>query len=103
VKSRFHNEAESDLAEAVEFYDGQAVGLGDRLVAEVRAAVAFIELYPDACAVIDQNIRGKVLVRFPHTLLYATDEEEILILAVAHQSQDRLTWRKILDGRRAGD
>jgi plasmid stabilization system protein ParE len=102
VKSRFHEEADTDLTEAVEFYDRKSVGLGDRLVAEVRAAVAFIEEYPSAAAVIEQDIRGKVLVRFPHTLLYAIGEEEILILAVAHQSQDPETWREILHGRRPG-
>jgi hypothetical protein len=47
VKSRFHEEAEIELTEAVGYYDRKASGLGDRLLAEVRSAVGFIERIPD--------------------------------------------------------
>jgi len=38
VKSRFHEAADAELTEAVMYYDGKAFGLGDRFVAEVKAA-----------------------------------------------------------------
>lgn len=101
MRSRFHEEAERDLNEAADYYNGKSAGLGDRLVSEVRTAVTFIEQYPRAASVIDQDIRGKVLVRFPHTLLYIVGESEIIILAVAHQSQDPPRWRGTLSARRA--
>jgi hypothetical protein len=38
MKSRFHEAADAELSEAVAYYDGKAAGLGDRFLAEVKAA-----------------------------------------------------------------
>jgi plasmid stabilization system protein ParE len=102
VKSRFHPGAQSDLAEDVEYYDLAAPGLGDRLLAEVRAAVGFLEAFPFGAPSVADEIRGKVLVRFPHTLLYVIEENEVVILGVAHQRQDLQAWLQIVRARRAG-
>ena len=92
MRSRFHEEAEDDAFAAITYYDEAALGLGDRLLAEIRSAVRYLEQFPLSAPVIEDDIRGKVLVRFPHTLLYAVDAGEIVILAVAHQSQDATSW-----------
>jgi len=42
MKSRFHEAADAELTEAVLYYDRKVLGLGDRLVAEVRFATRFI-------------------------------------------------------------
>lgn len=47
MKVRFLDVAEAELADAVPYYDGEASGLGDRLVAELRATVAMIEVNPE--------------------------------------------------------
>ncbi len=44
----------------------------------------------------------KTLVRFPHTLLYVIEGNEVVILAVAHQRQDFHEWLQIVGGRRPG-
>jgi hypothetical protein len=46
MKSRFHEAAETELTEAVAYYDGKATGLGDRLLAEVKFATRYVEQYP---------------------------------------------------------
>jgi len=46
--ARFHELAEWELIEAVAHYDTRAEGLGDRLLAEVRAAVGYIEEFPES-------------------------------------------------------
>ena len=43
MKSRFHEGAEADLADDYRYYNDAYSGLGDQLVAEVRAAVEFLE------------------------------------------------------------
>lgn len=101
MKSRFHEEADADLTSAVGYYDEATPGLGDSLLAEVRSAVGYLEQFPLSAQVIAEDIHGKVLVRFPHTLLYVIDSEEVLILAVAHQSQDVATWLAIIHDRRS--
>lgn len=97
MKSRFHEAADAELSEAVAYYDGKADGLGDRFLAEVKAATRYIEQYPEIAPIIDEGVRAKVLVRFPYSLMYVVEEHELYIVAVAHQSKrpgywtDRLT------------
>ncbi len=102
MKSRFHVAAETDLTEDVAYYDGATLGLGDRFLAEVRVAVTFLETYPMGARVLTGEIRGKPLDRFRHTLLYAIESNEVVILAVAHQRQDLETWLQIVRTRRGG-
>jgi plasmid stabilization system protein ParE len=102
VKSRFHDEAEADLLEDLLYYDDASSGLGDQLLSEVRTAVSFLESFPEAGPVVAGAIRAKTLVRFPHTLLYSLENDTILILAVAHQRQDREAWLQIVSNRRGG-
>ena len=93
MKSRFHELASMELAEAVAYYDNKTEGLGDRLVAEVRSAVSYVEEYPQSSPVISRGVRRKVLAKFPFDLFYAVRESEISILAVAHESRRPGYWR----------
>jgi toxin ParE1/3/4 len=100
VKSRFHDEAESDVRAAVDYYEDASVGLGDRLLAEIRSAVRHLEEFPLSAPWVADDLHGKVLVRFPHKIYYAIDSNEVVILALAHQSQDAATWLTVVERRR---
>jgi plasmid stabilization system protein ParE len=92
MKSRFHEAADAELLEAISYYDARVDGLGDRFLTEVKAATRYIERYPEIAPVIDQGVRAKVLARFPYTLMYVVAEDELFILAVAHQSRRPAYW-----------
>ncbi len=92
MKSRFHEAADAELSEAVAYYDGKAAGLGDRFLAEVKAATRYIEQYPEIAPVIEEGVRAKVLVKFPYSLMYVVEEHELYIVAVAHQSKRPAYW-----------
>lgn len=64
MKSRFHEAADTELTEAILYYDAKALGLGDRFLAEVKAATLRIEQYPKIAQVIDLGVRAKVLPSF---------------------------------------
>lgn len=102
MKSRFHEAAEADLAEDCRYYEDAFSGLGDQFIAEVRAAVQYLEQFPRGAPELSGEIRGKTLVRFPHTLLFVVDGNEVVILAVAHQRQDFHRWLQVVRGRRPG-
>ena len=100
MKSRFHAAADAELSEAVRYYDRKAFGLGDRLVAEVKAATRYIEQFPMIAPVLEDDVRAKVLVRFPYSLMYVVEPEELFIVAVAHQSKRPGYWAdRLLPGR----
>jgi plasmid stabilization system protein ParE len=92
MKSRFHEAADAELAEAVMYYDRKASGLGDRLIAEVKAATRSIEQHPEMAPTIGDGVRAKVLVRFPYCVMYVVDPHELFIIAVAHQSKRPAYW-----------
>lgn len=102
MKSRFHEYAAADLTDNYRYYNEASAGLGDQFVAEAQAAVEFLEQFPHGAPEISSDLRGKILMRFPHTLLYVIHENEVVILAVAHQRQDRDEWLRIVQGRRPG-
>ena len=92
MKSRFHEAAREELAEAISYYEGKTAGLGTRLLDEVRAAARYIEERPSAAPVIDLGVRAKVLVRFPYSLMYVIETHELFIVAVAHHSRRPGYW-----------
>src|SRR5262245_19774476 len=102
MKSRFHEAADAELTEAVAYYDGKASGLGDRFLAEVKDATRLIERYPEIAPVIDLGVRAKTLTKFPYTLMYIVEPEELFILAVAHQSKRPGYWADRIPERPGG-
>jgi toxin ParE1/3/4 len=92
MQSRFHDAADAELLEAISYYDAKVNGLGDRFLAEVRAATKYIERYPEIAPVKDEGVRVKVLLRFPYSLMYVIGENELLILAIAHHSRRPGYW-----------
>ena len=92
MKSRFHEAADVELTEAILYYDAKASGLGDRFLAEVRAATSKIEQYPEIAQVFEFGVRAKVLFSFPYSLMYVVDPDEVFIVAVAHQSKRPAYW-----------
>ena len=93
MTTRFHELAAAELSEATAFYDTKAEGLGDQLLAEVRAAAAYIESFPESSPVIERGVRRKVLAKFPYDLYYTLDPSHIVILSVAHESRRPGLWR----------
>ncbi|HVS31697.1 MAG TPA: type II toxin-antitoxin system RelE/ParE family toxin [Thermoanaerobaculia bacterium] len=102
MKSRFHEAAAKDLADDIAYYDAATPGLGIQLLVEVRAAVQFLETFPLGAPEHSETMRVKSLVRFPHSLLYVIEENEVVILAVAHQRQDFNAWVEVVKTRRSG-
>lgn len=90
---RFLAIAETELDEAIHWYEGQASGLGDAFLVEVLSAAKRMALYPDAWQLLDEGVRRCRLSRFPYGLIYAIEGTDILVLAVAHLHRNPDYWR----------
>jgi len=84
LKFRFVSPANIELDEAIRYYEHQLPGLGFRFYQEVDAAIDRISHMPEAWTKIGENTRRYLIKGFPYALLYAIEEDEILIMAVAH-------------------
>ena len=85
--------AQAELDEAINWYEGQAPGLGAAFLLEAVKAFRRIEQYPDAWHPMTAEIRRCRLARFPYGVIYAQRQDGILILAVAHLHREPMHWR----------
>ena len=89
----FHELAEFELNDAAIFFEIKREGLGLRFLSAVEAAVAYIREHPEASPVLLQDVRHKVLTRFPYSVIYSIKPDRIRILAVANQKRRPFYWR----------
>ena len=90
---RFLEVAEGELDHAVRWYEAQAPGLGDAFLIEVLSAADRISFYPEAWQPLGEGLHRCRLGRFPYGLIYAADDGDILVLAVAHLHREPDFWR----------
>ncbi|MBY0498029.1 MAG: type II toxin-antitoxin system RelE/ParE family toxin [Nitrosomonas sp.] len=80
------------MENAVQFYELEYSGLGRKFKEEVRKAALRIAAYPEGWSIERGNVRKCLLHKFPYKLLFAVDENHILIIAVAHQHRKPDYW-----------
>jgi toxin ParE1/3/4 len=80
VKARFLSTAESELKDAMEFYEAAREGLGAVFLAEIEAVVSLIEAHPLAWSALSSRTRRCRTSRFPYGLFYQVRFDEILIV-----------------------
>ena len=91
---RFLEEAAEELEAAVKYYDAQAPDLGQSLVREVERLCSLIIKNPRTGSEVRPYVRRRLLRRFPFSLLYSIEDDEILIVAVAHHRREPGYWRE---------
>jgi toxin ParE2 len=93
VNVRLLEVAQQELDEAIAYYDAQAPGLGNAFLLETVAAIDRIRRFPDAWHPLGEGIRRCRLRRFPYGVIYHFENDDILILAVAHLHRRPDYWR----------
>lgn len=87
IDVRYHEAAEAELFEALGFLELRAKGLGRRLLREVQRTLARIEEFPQIGPEIRPGVHKLPIRSFRYSLVYAIDEQGVLILALAHGSR----------------
>jgi plasmid stabilization system protein ParE len=90
---RFHTEAETEMNEAVDYLNGESLGLGDIFLDDIQHAINLITSHPEIAPVVEGRVRRKLLRKFPYSLIYSIVGEEIRILAVMHQHRRPFYWQ----------
>lgn len=85
--------AQAELDEAVVWYSAQAPGLGDVFLVEVLRTVQLIQRHPKGWHPLTPDIRRCRLRRFPYSVIYTVEADDVLILAVAHQHRRPGHWQ----------
>ena len=81
------------MNEAAAFYEARVPGLGDIFLDDIDRAIETVRERPRIGSPIGRRLRKLLLHRFPFSLIYADREDEVLIVAVAHQRKRPGYWR----------
>ena len=92
-RASFHELAEFELNDAIVYFENEREGLGLRFLSAVQDAVTHIQQHPQASPIILQDIRCKVLRRFPYNIIFSIKPDRIRILAVASQKRRPFYWQ----------
>lgn len=89
----FHPEADAEVTDATRYYETRSPGLGLLFLMEIQRSVEQVIANPEACQLVGTEVRGKPLRRFPYSLMYAIEPDQIKVVAVAHRKRRPYYWR----------
>jgi len=86
------HEAETELREAVLYYEEQQGGLGAEFIREIRTALQMIQRAPEMWPASARGMRRYLVARFPFLVHYRVESERILVVAIAHGHRKPGYW-----------
>ena len=92
MKVVFLEPAYLEYREAVEFYNLQSEGLGNKFIAEIDRTISIIKNYPESFTEYTERTRKAVVNIFPYNIFYSVKEGNIIVLAVAHEHRKPNFW-----------
>jgi len=93
VTIRFLQAASREMRKAAQRYEGEAEGLGDRFLGAVSKNILHVSEFPYAGKVVGE-LRAIAVRSFPYSVIYGIDEDEVVIVAVAHYRKRPGYWLK---------
>lgn len=92
MRIRFLDVAQRELDDAVAWYNEHEEDLGLDFLDELDRSIRRVLSFPLAATEIDPGIRRCLLARFPYGIIYAIDEDLIVVIAVAHLHRHPRYW-----------
>ncbi len=93
MKFSFHETAEKEFFDSIEYYEECQTGLGEKFSEEVYATIKRICEYPYAWTYIDAKTRRCLTNKFPYGILYRVVNNHIRIMAIMHLNRKPGCWR----------
>lgn len=84
---RFRPRARGELLEARDWYEGRSPGLGLEFARAVDAVLAVVVRMPAAFPPLGTDVRRALLRRFPYSILFAHQNDEVIVLTVHHHRE----------------
>ena len=90
----FRPEVETELAEAVDWYELRGQGLGAEFLRSLDAVIAQVQRRPPLYPIVFDSARRAALRRFPYSVIYLVRDDEILIAACIHSKRNPIRWQE---------
>ncbi|OBP14173.1 addiction module toxin RelE [Rheinheimera sp. SA_1] len=89
---KLRKEAEFDVAEGFDYYQGKRVGLGDDFLLCIDDALQKIQRNPFIYREIYRELRRISIHRFPYRILYFVQNNHVVVTAVFHARKAPSAW-----------
>lgn len=91
---RFHPEARAEARQAAEWYRARSIAAARGFAISLDDGIRAICEHPEAWPTWPgrDDVRRRVLRRYPFTIVYLVDGEAVVIVAVAHQKRRPGYW-----------
>ena len=93
MKYLFHEAAEAEYMDAVNFYENRQPGLGRKLFSEIQAILQQICENPEVWEKIDDQTHRCLTNRFPYAVLYRVKSDHIRIISIMHLRRKPDYWQ----------
>jgi plasmid stabilization system protein ParE len=87
-------EARAEFDDAFDWYEQQRPGLGVDFVTQVQETFDRISATPERYAQIFHDIRRVVVRRFPYSIFYKVEAQQVVVLAVFHSRRNPRIWQE---------
>ncbi len=81
----FRRLARRELDDSISWYENKQVGLGSEFLAEIEEHLKSIASQPQRFRQIRGEVRRVILKRFPYSIFFLLEIDQIVILAVFHE------------------
>src|SRR5437762_1575065 len=90
----FRPEARLDIIDIRKWYNGNKRGLGKEFLLSFSESIFKIQENPKLYPLVYKNIRKCITHKFPYSIFYLIENEEIIILACMHFKRHPKNWQK---------
>ena len=87
-------EAETEMAEAFDWYEDRVPGLGSDFLLSVDAVIHAILRHPQRHPRVHRVVRRTLIRRFPYEVFFVEDEERVVVLSVFHAKRNPKRWQE---------
>ncbi|MDA1051070.1 MAG: hypothetical protein O3C40_11415 [Planctomycetota bacterium] len=93
----YHEEAFTDIRDAVDYYTTQSVRAAEGLTAAIKRSLKFIEADASRFPIVEADIQRCRVPGFPFDLYFAALGDYVRIFALHHHSRDPGHWKHRID------
>jgi toxin ParE1/3/4 len=84
--------ARLDIAEAIDWYDERSPGRGEHFLRALDEALQKLQENPLQYQLVRGELRRSLLRPYPYNLVYAVEDDEIIVLRCLHARRDPRRW-----------
>lgn len=88
----FHPDIAIDIKGSYDWYEKQVEGLGNSFIHELESSYSAISSFPNTWVAFKYGFRRYLLSRFPFSIIYKEVEDEIIVVAIMHNSREPNYW-----------